>query len=706
MKRIFIVCSIFFWVIAAGVAASRGDGLLLVEQPHGASTRPVAISVEYHRVQVEIKDGIALTRVDQVFKNNFDSDLEGTYLFPIPETAAINGFSLYINGRKTSGEVLTGSEARSIYEDIVRRMKDPGLLEYAGRNLFRARVYPIPARDRRRMELEYSQTLTYDAGVYRYVYPLDTEKYSPAPIEEVSISAHVESSIPIKSVYSPTHDIDTSLKQYSADAGFEQRNVRPDRDFLLYYTVSHNDMGMSLITYRETGHKGFFSLLLSPGVLKRNSARKDIVFVVDTSGSMRGIKIDQVKEALKYCIEHLNSGDRFNVVQFATVAKTFTASPVPADTVNIQKALDFVDRLEARGGTNIHGALLLSTRMLDDTKRPAMVVFLTDGEPTVGETDTGVIARDLVAANRSNARLFVFGVGNDVNTHLLDRIAEQNRGFADYFRPGEDIALGVTAFYRKVSEPVLSDIALDFGGIGVDDVYPVVLPDIFNGTQLVLFGRYEGTGSRAITLTGELESGQKRFVFEGRFPESNVENDFIPGLWAVRKIGYLMNEIRLNGEKQELVDEIILLSTEYGILTPYTSYLILENEGDYRRWGISDAAAPEMRSKGEAYIGTMKQKVGAESVQRSLDIEAMKQRSTEPVVRVKTVKRVAGKTFYLRGNDWVDADYKEDMKVTTIQLFSNRYFHLIRRNPRLGRYFAIGRNITVVFGSTCYRVEE
>jgi len=689
MKRLLISAAIIFFTVTAGAICAFSDGLLIVEPVTIEQARPVPLSVEYHRVSVEIEGGIARTKIDQVFKNEYDTDLEGTYIFPLPEAAAISDFSLYIDGRRTSGEMLKSSEARRIYEDIVRRMKDPGLLEYAGRNMFRAKVYPIPAHGRRRIELVYTQPLEYDAGVYRYVYPLNTEKYSPMPLEEVSVSAHIESNIPIKSVYSPSHDIDVSLKQYSADAGFEEKNVKPDRNFILYYSVSRDDVGMNILTYREAGEPGYFSMLLSPGILERTSARKDIVFVVDTSGSMRGKKLSQVKSALLYCLGSLNRGDRFNIVQFATVTRTLAPSPVSADRGNIQKARSFVEGLSARGGTNIHEALLRSMRMLSDTDRPRMVVFLTDGEPTVGETDEGAISRNVLSANHAKVRLFVFGVGDDVNTHLLDRIAEQNRGFADYFRPGENITSGVSAFYRKVSEPVLSDVTLDFGRIQVRDIYPLVLPDIFNGTQLVLFGRYEGTGSSSIILKGTVEGKSKRFVFEGRFPEENEKNDFIPGLWAMRKIGYLMNEIRLNGEKRELVDEIVLLSKEYGILTPYTSYLILENETDYERWGISDAAAPEMRS-----------------VSSALDIKAMKESKTESAPAPETVKRVAGKTFYFKDGAWIDADYRDTMRVQSVKLFSNKYFDLLRRNPELGKYFAVGKNVTIVFDSECYRIGE
>jgi len=706
MKRILIVSASFFLTLTAGVMWAFSDGLLIARPQAFEKAKLVPLSVVYHRVSIEIEGGIATTRIDQVFKNDQDADLEGTYIFPIPESAAISDFALYINGRRASGEMLESIEARRIYEDIVRKMKDPGLLEYAGRNMFRVKVYPIPARGKKRVELVYTQPLDYDAGAYRYMYPLNTEKYSPVPIEEVTVSVHITSNVPIKSVYSPSHEIDVSMKQFSARAGFEQKNIRPDRDFILFYTVSQDDVGANILTYREDGETGYFSMLLSPGVLDRAGASKDIVFVVDTSGSMRGKKLSQVKDALLYCLENLNRGDRFNIVQFATVARTLASEPIPADRSNIQKARRFVEGLSARGGTNIHGALLISVDMLGDTNRTKMVVFLTDGEPTVGETNTGKIIRDLLSANRGNARLFVFGVGNDVNTHLLDRIAEQNRGFSDYFRPNENINTGVSAFYRKVSEPVLSDITLDFGRIRVRDIYPVVLPDIFNGTQLVLFGRYEGEGSSSIVLKGTVEGKPERFVFEGFFPAESRKNDFIPGLWAMRKIGYLMNEIRLNGEKKELVDEILLLSKEYGILTPYTSYLILENETDYERWGIGESAAPGMRSKGRSYTRAMEKKVGPESVSSALDIRAMKESKTEPASVMKTVKRVAGKTFYFKDGAWIDADYRDSMRVKRVKLFSNKYFDLLHLNPEIGKYFAVGKNVTFVFDSECYRISE
>jgi len=244
MKRKLMICwFIVMLCVFTGLNTALTDGVLFIEHPAAPERVPVPLSVKYHRVSIEIDNGIATTSIDQVFINNYGMDLEGTYLFPLPEEAAIMDFVLYIDGRRVSGEMLDRNKARKIYEDIVRRMKDPGLLEYIGRNLFRARVYPIPGHGERRIELVYSQTLGYDAGLYTYVYPLDTERFSPEPLEEVTISAKVKSPVPIKSIYSPSHDIDIKLERSYASIGYEAKEVKPDKDFILYYTVSEEDVG-------------------------------------------------------------------------------------------------------------------------------------------------------------------------------------------------------------------------------------------------------------------------------------------------------------------------------------------------------------------------------------------------------------------------------------------------------------------------------
>jgi Ca-activated chloride channel family protein len=335
---------------------ARADGLIVIDRP--IPPRPVPIPapapeflpVKYHRVSVTIDRQVATTTVDQVFRNDKDYDLEGTYIFPIPEDAAVKNFSLYIDGKKVGGEILDRDKARQIYEDIVRRMKDPGLLEYVGRNMFRARIFPIPKHGERRVEISYQQTVPYDAGIFRYSYPLNTEKFSPKPLEEVAVSVKISSDVPIKSVYSPSHEVDAKVEKNSATCGYEEKNVKPDKDFLLYYTVSEKDMGLNVISYRKSGEDGYFMLLLSPGEFGGKAIDKDIVFVLDTSGSMSGDKLKQAKGALRFCLNSLGKGDRFNIVSFATGVSSYAGKISPVQRDNVNDALKFVGDLEARGG--------------------------------------------------------------------------------------------------------------------------------------------------------------------------------------------------------------------------------------------------------------------------------------------------------------------------------------------------------------------
>ena len=687
------------------------DGVLIAEPPIGIRierfVNPQPLPVKYHRVKVDINNGVATTSIDQVFRNDYDADLEATYMFPIPEEAAIKDFALYMNGKRVSGELLDKDKARQIYEDIVRRMKDPGLLEYAGRNMFKARVYPVPKHGETRIEIVYQQTLNYDAGVYKYVYPLNTEKFSPKPLEEVTISAKVTSKVAIKSIYSPSHEVDTKLDRFTASCGFEAKNVRPDKDFVMYYTVSEKEMGLNLLTYREkAGEDGYFIMLLSPGQLDARAIEKDIIFVLDTSGSMAGDKIDQAKAALRFCVNRLGESDRFNIVNFASDVNTFRDTLVDATKDNISNASDFVGKFQARGGTDISNALLASLRMFGDSKRPRMVVFLTDGEPTVGTTNPNDILKNVADANGVKARVFIFGVGSDVNTHLLDKMAEVQRGVCEYVVPGEDIEVKVSSFYSKISEPVLSDIKLDFGKIKVKDMYPTALPDIFKGSQLVLFGRYEGAGAVAITLTGNVNGSEKRMTFEDRFPEASTENDFIPRIWATRKIGYLMGEIRLKGENKELIDEIVKLSKEHGIMTPYTSFLVLEHEQDSGRWGIRPEEELKLERQGTLFKNSMDRAVGADAISASIDIKGMKEKGFAFQPSLDTIKHVGDKTFYLNGNVWIDAKYKESMKTAEVKYLSGKYFELLKQNPQAAKYFAIAKNVIVVLDGGCYKIME
>jgi Ca-activated chloride channel family protein len=702
VRKTTLCAGVVLFIVFYIVQFLNADGVLLVRDPDNPS--PTPLSVSYHRVSVQIHDGVAVTKIDQAFINSSHVDLEAEYIFPIPEKAAIGEFSLYVNGKRMGGEMLDHERARRIYERIVREMKDPGLLEYVGRDMFRARVYPVPANGKTRIELEYSEIIPYDNGVYAYRYPLDTERFSPTPLEEVSIAVEIHSGVPVKSIYSPSHDVDMEMNPHGAVVGYEERDVRPDKDFLLFYTVAEQDLGINVLSFRETDREGYFMLMLSPGDLEAERQSKDVVFVFDSSGSMSGEKIAQARHALRYCIESLDEHDRFGIVQFATHETLFRKELVPARGRNIADALGFVDRMRARGGTNINDALASALRMLQGSDRPRMVVFLTDGEPTVGVTDLQDILENVAGNNGAGARFFVFGVGYDVNTHLLDRLSAEQRGVTEYVTPGQSIELKVSSFFRKISEPILSDISLDFGRVEVSETYPLSLPDIYRGTQLILLGRYRGAGSAHLELSGTVNGRHVGLDYEVAFASKNLDHDFIPRLWAMRKIGFLLSEIRLKGERQELVDEIVALSKEYGVMTPYTSYLVLEHEEDYDEWGIVESE--EIVAGGRGFKRAMEAEKGEAAVTSSRDIDDLKLGSVAVSPDLHTIRHVGHKTFYLRDGYWIDSAYREGMRVRELSYLSKAYFRLLEKHPPLGRYFALSGNVVVVYEATCYRVSQ
>jgi Ca-activated chloride channel family protein len=574
MKRLVVTA----FLLALGASTAFSSGMLI---PKGEGMPPLAI--KYQRVDVNIRDQVAETRVEQVFTNNTPRQLEATFIFPLPEGASINDFAMMINGKRTSGELVEKDEARKVYEDIVRKMKDPGLLEYMGCNLFKASVFPIPPNGDQKIELRYSEVLPYDSGIVRYLYPLKTGEKASQTQEDFSMAVHISSKESIKSVYSPSHDVGASRpSDHEAVVGFEKDRAILDQDFALYYTVSEESVGINMIPYREEGEDGFFLLLVAPGtdIEEDELIARDITFVLDTSGSMaENDKITQAKNALGQCLQSLPERDRFNIVRFSTSVDTFSKELVAATKENVDKAVRYVDKMDARGGTQIHAALMQALSFEPDKDRPHTIVFLTDGKPTVGITDKDQILEAVREKNQDGrSRLFVFGVGPTVNTHLLDLVSGQNGGVSEYVKPEEEIEEKVSLLYNKMSKPVLADVELTFSNIEVYDLYPQKLSDLFAGLQITLMGRYRETGDSAITLAGTVNGKERSFVYETTFPDKHLDNTFIPRLWATRKVGYLLDEIRLHGEDPELREEVVRLSKEYGIMTPYTSYLVTEDK--------------------------------------------------------------------------------------------------------------------------------
>lgn len=704
MKRTLIL-ALLLALIPGGAALAQG--IFIPVPPRPREPHPPNPAIRYHYVDVAIDGQVARTTVDQVFVNNFHRDIEGTYIFPLPQEAAISDFSMYVDGRMLRGEILGRDEARRIYEDIVRRERDPALLEYFRDGMFRASVYPIPAHGETKIKLRYSEVMKLAGGVCGYRYSLGTGRFSHDTIEGVRVSVRIDSKKPIKSIYSPSHSVRIERDgDYRARVTYVEESAPSSTDFLLYYTVSDDDIGFDILSFKDDAGQGYFLAMVSPRIETPagSVSRKDIVFILDTSGSMKGEKVEQARGALRFCLNSLNDGDRFNVIDFDDDVRSFAPGLVSVNRRAVSDALAFVERSEADGGTNINDALLEGLGEMRSSRKASFVIFLTDGLPTVGETDIGQILSNVTRANRSNARIFVFGVGYDVNTRLLDLLARESRAASDYVAPTEDIEVKVSDFYAKVSSPVLTGVELAFEGMDAYDIYPRELPDIFKGSQLIVLGKYRGQGRGRAILTGASRDARRTFSYAVRCA-SDEDNAFIPRLWATRRIGFLVDELRLHGEDRELVNEIVHLSKKYGIITEYTSFLVdVDHSVAHRDFApmaekkLQDAtssfsgAAAVIRAKSSNRIA------GASVAPRSYTDSEGAEREISNVVHA------GARTFFEKNGLWVDSEYDGAAKPVAIKKFSEAYFELLRRAPAIGKYLALGGEVIFVTNGRAVRV--
>jgi Ca-activated chloride channel family protein len=774
MKRWTLVAAWFglLWTVTPAFAA----GLIIIEDapdwvepmprhilpPHPPRPFPpphphrfAPLDVNYVKVHTRIADQVAVTAVDQEFYNPNATRLEGTFVFPVPKGAHINKFTMEIDGKQVEAELLPADKARRIYEDIVRKLKDPALLEYAGRDVFKVRIFPIEPNSKKRITLSYTELLKADNGLVSYVLPLNTEKFSAKPIRNVSVKVDLESKRPLKSIYSPSHSV--QVKRHGSNqaaAVYEATEVQPDMDFALYFAPEKDELGVNLLTQRQSDEDGYFLLLASPGVdvKEKQVVTKDVAFVLDTSGSMAGKKLEQAKKALQFCVENLNDGDRFEIIRFSTEVEPLFDKLVKATEPNRAKANDFIRDLKPIGGTAIDDALrkALALRPGQDD-RTFVVIFLTDGRPTIGTTDEDQIVANVKKENEGRTRVFCFGIGTDVNTHLLDRVTEDTRAVSQYVLPDEDLEVKVSSFFSKIKEPVLTNPKLTFtGGIRATKLYPSPLPDLFKGEQLVLVGRYSGQGDAAVVVEGTVNGAARKFTYEVNFPAEASDSEFIPRLWATRRVGYLLDEIRLHGENSELRDEVTELARKYSIVTPYTAYLILEDEtqrnvpvrmrslqdfggdrdarteaakawSDFKeersgdravagaRYGMAFRAANAPASA--AVNGALESRRALGLADRSGGASAASSadKSKERLVEYsQQAQFVAGKSFFQNDKQWIDSAVQKhpDAKRVRIQFGSAEYFDLVAKQPKALPWLALGQNVQFVLDNTVYDIYE
>lgn len=570
----------------------------MLRAPHGRAVQVTAV-----RVDARVRDQHATITMDVSLRNPTGQRLEAELIVPVPDGAVVRGFAYQGQNLEPTAQLLPAEEARHIYDSIVARFRDPALLEFVGYNVVRSSVFPVDPNGTQQVRLIYEHLLPSDGNRVDFLLPRSESVHYDVPWH---VRVDIRSRQSISTVYSPSHQLETRrhgpshLVAESTPSAAQQPGA-----FLLSYLLEKNGVSASLLAYPASSLGGGYFLLLAglPAQAiepsKAMAIKREITLVIDRSGSMNGEKLDQVREAALQIIAALEPGEAFNLIAYNEAVEMFAAQPVPKTADSERQARTYLKAMNARGGTNIHDALLEALRPKPAPGALPIVLFLTDGLPTVGQTSEVAIRNVATASNPFERRVYTFGVGVDVNTPLLEKIADDTRGTTTFVLPGEDVELKVASVFRRLSGPVLagpSMAVLDADGtpaLGrVADVMPARLPDLFDGDQLVVLGRYIGEGPLKLHLSGNYLGTARAFDFTFDLGGATTRNAFVPRLWASRKIALLIDAIRQLGagaantpgtpnpihdpRAKELIDEIVRLSTEFGILTEYTAFLARE----------------------------------------------------------------------------------------------------------------------------------
>lgn len=571
--------------LLASAPRARGAGLLVADGGWGG-----ALEITEHDVQVTINNGIAVTRVTQVFKNLENRQVEALYTFPVPRGASVANFSMWIGGKEMTGEVLEKERAREIYNSYKQKRQDPGLLEQKDYKTFELRVFPIGPHAEQKIQIAYYQELDSDADWATYVYPLATvtrPDIKAAVSGRFAINLEIKTAVPIAELASPSHGEQFVTVLHSpqlAQASLEARDGTLERDVVLACRTERPHTGLDLITSKDADGDGFFQLTLTAGAdLEALDERMDYAFVLDVSGSMQHDgKIGISRDAVAAFAAALEPGDRFEALAFnVTPAPLFgglrAVGPEPVAALR-----DFLWQQRARGGTVLHAALQAAYACADPD-RVLNVVLLSDGLTEAGEQRT---LRELLRARPRNVRVFCVGVGNDVNRPLLEEIAGESGGLAAFLSPGDNFERQARAFRRKLIKPVATDLAVDFGDLKVYDLEPAVLPPLYHGAPVRLYGRYRGGATPTLTLTSKVREQTVTQRAALAFPERDAANPEIERMWALKRVDRLLKRADREGDRAPVRDEIVRLGEAYSIVTEYTSFLVLENDAEYQRWKI------------------------------------------------------------------------------------------------------------------------
>jgi Ca-activated chloride channel family protein len=712
-------------------------------------------TIERREIRTVVRDHVATTEITETIRSNASHEVMVRYMLPIAPGVVIDQMSFVVDGVEMKGEIYEVNEARRIFEDIVRRRLDPALLEYAGCGLLRTSAFPLQPGKPATISIHYTDVPYMDADLYELWYPLTSAQYCSGSIENLDVSIDIETESDLAVVYSPTTELKLDYRAPNhVIVTYSAHRTRPNTDLQLFYGETEEDVGAKLLTFLPAREReGYYLLMVSPNprLDAGDVLPKDIMIVLDQSGSMSGEKIQQARDATQFILHNLNLEDRFNLMTYNDRVDLCFRSIVPATGENVDVALDFLARVRAGSGTNIHDALERAMRQCADAtrtaslediaSRPSIVIFLTDGLPTVGVTKESTILRDTQEANEVQARLFPFGVGYNVNVRLLDRLAADNGGVSTYVNPAESIETKVSSLYNKIRNPVMTNVVAEIAGIRTRDALPERMGNLFAGEQLLQVGRFSRSSSiikpqdkmvTELTISGNLRGEFCTLTYPVTIDLSGRTEvyRFVEKLWAARRIGYLLDEVQLHGRVDELVDEVIYLSKKYGIITQYTSFLADENVDLTNRAEIHARAGRRLKALSTRTTGAGAQMDASARSNLQYMIAPFshslsgtpEQIGTDDVqvfeanqsTKLETMRVIGTTPLYRRDSLWIAADATElDLErdaeqIERVERFSDKYFAIVKANSREeNRVLAVqkeGERLLVVLRGQAYLI--
>jgi Ca-activated chloride channel homolog len=691
-----IVAYVRFIVVACLPSVLRAQGWVAPRCDPGPCIgwmRPTVVRTS-SEVHADLADRVVRWEVKETFRNTGGPLGEADYLFPLPRDAAFENLKLSINGELVAGETMSADEARRVYEDIVRRRRDPALVEWMGYGLLRARIFPLAAGEEKTVVVRFQSVAPREGDALRLDYLRgDARGDSGNFTFTFTYPLHRGYGTP----YSPTHDVSTAHD--ADDTRTVAVNGTGQAVTLLVPVAKPTGASITMLPYRGSDEDGYALIALTPPARKAPTTPRDVTFVLDCSGSMNGKKIEQARAAGRQLVASLRPTDRFRLVDFSSDVRTFRDDWAAATPANVEAADKYFDQLVANGSTNIEAALstALDHQSTDEDRMP-IVLFITDGEPTIGERNTDRLVAEM-SAKRGRTRLFTFGLGDDVHATLLEQLALEGRGTAQFVRPDEDVERAVSIVAGRLSGPVATDLTISAGDdIRLKSVLPSGPIDLFDGQDAIVLARYAGIGSARLTFKGHSASGPVEWSQDVTFPERERANPFVARLWGTQRIGYLSAERHKHGANPEIDNEIKELGLQFGIPTELTSYLVQEPErvafgvagGQQLSQVVVAGAAKAMPAPTPGALAFAQAK--AASVARASTSLVY----ADSVGGERLGARQAGdRTFWHRDSAWVDARWHDGMRVVRVKAYSDAYFALLQAVPDLRAAFAVDDRVRV-----------